>query len=101
MSERTAEERVTLWVEAGKAVGKEISNERGGRRFYMTVAIRKQGGRYRATISEIDEKLFAAEVFEREEDQSFDSLKEAIDLIESTTPARFSELAPRKGLKWS
>jgi hypothetical protein len=94
------QKQVRNWIERGKQIGKSLSHERGGHRFYLRVAIQKQQDRYKVIVDEIDETLMAAEVFEREEARTFEKLDDAIAFIETTTPVTAEELMPSKGQKW-
>jgi hypothetical protein len=93
-------QQVRSWIERGKQVGKSLSIDRAGRRFYLRIAIQKQQDRYKVIVDEIDEAMMAAEVFEREEERTFDALNDALAFIEQTTPVRISDLRPSKGQKW-
>jgi hypothetical protein len=100
MDSETSREQVLSWISRGKQVGKDLWIERSGRRFYFQVAIQKKQSMYKVIVDEIDEKLMAAEVFEREEERTFTALDDAIAFIESTTPVKLADLQPSKGQKW-
>jgi len=93
-------DRFVSWVTQGKQLGKSFVLERDGKRYYASVAIQRQGERYRVVADEIEESRMAADVFTREESRLFGSLDEAIAFIEATTPVTVDELAPSKGQKW-
>jgi hypothetical protein len=93
------EQRVRTWIEHGKQVGKGFRIEREGRRLCVSIAIQQQHGEYRVNLCEFDDTQ-AFDDDPLEDTRSFATLSEAIAFVESATPVKVEELAPRKGQRW-
>lgn len=100
MSDPPDKSQILSWLTRGKQIGKSLSIERAGRRFYLRAAMQKQAEGYKVVIDEIDEALILAESFEREEEKTFSTLEDAIAFLESATPLKLLDLRPSKGQKW-
>lgn len=98
--ETDARARALRWIVQGKQIGKSLTLDRGGRSFYVRVAIEKRGDGYEVLVDEIDERRLEAEEYERDEKRRFDRLEEAVAFIEGTTPVTLGDLAPSRGQKW-
>jgi hypothetical protein len=91
---------VRSWIEQGKQVGKSLSIDKDGRRFHVSVAIQKQQDGYKVVANEMDEARMWDDEFDRHDSRMFGALEDAVNYIETTTPMKLAELAPRKGQRW-
>ena len=92
-------QRVHMWIEAGKQVGKSFSFERDNVIFWSSVAIQRWNDGYKLYIDEIEEEYIQGEEYAREEIIYRTHLYEIEDIIKQTTSLTIDDLVPLKGQK--